>query len=82
MRFDVALASLRLFKSRSQATEAIQAGTARLNGVQVKPSHAVRPGDRITLAGAHGARTLEILALPERPPSKEAARAMVREVAE
>lgn len=82
MRFDVALASLRLFKSRAQATAAIQSGEARLNGAPVKPSHVVHPGDRIRLAGPHGARTLEVLALPERPPSKEAARAMVREVAE
>jgi ribosomal 50S subunit-recycling heat shock protein len=81
MRFDVALAELRLLKSRSQASHAIQDGTALLNGARVKASHAVREGDRITLVMPHGSRTLEVLELPSRSLSKEAARALVREVA-
>ena len=43
MRFDVVLNALHLYKSRSQASVAIQAGTALLNGARVKPSHAVAP---------------------------------------
>ena len=80
MRFDVALHELRLLKSRSQAAAAIQDGAALLNGAVVKPSHGVRPGDRITLAGPGGARTLEVLALPARSVSKDAAKALVREI--
>ena len=56
MRFDLALSELRLFKSRSQASVAIQDGAALLNGQLVKPSHGVKPGDRITLAGPAGPR--------------------------
>ena len=82
MRFDVVLAELHLYKSRSQASTAIQDGAALLNGARAKPSHAVKLGDRITLAGAHGPRTLEVLELPTRSLSKEAAKAMVREVAD
>ena len=82
MRFDLALFQLRLFKTRSQASAAIRDGSALLNGAPAKASHAVRPGDRLTLAGAGGRRTLEVLALPERPPSREEAQALVREVAE
>lgn len=81
MRFDVALAELRLLKSRSQASLAIQDGTALLNGVRVKAGHAVRLGDRITLVTPHGSRTLEVLELPMRSLSKEAAKGLVREVA-
>ena len=81
MRFDVMLGELHLYKSRSQATAAIQDGAVLLNGARAKPSHAVKPGDRITLAGEHGSRTLELLELPTRPLSKQAAKAMVREVA-
>lgn len=81
MRFDVALFELRLFKSRSQASLAIQDGVARLNDAVVKPSHALRAGDRLTLVGERGSRTLEILGLPRAGLSKEAARALVREVA-
>ncbi len=87
MRLDLALFGLRLFKSRSQATDAIQRGQVLLNGRPVKPSHEVRPGDRITLiAPGKGiepetrSRTLEILDLPGRSVSREAARALIREV--
>ena len=80
MRFDVALHQLRLYKSRSQAAAAIESGEALLDGKRVKASHAVKPGDRITLAAEGRTRTLDVLELPARPVSKEAARAMVREV--
>jgi ribosome-associated heat shock protein Hsp15 len=82
MRFDQALHALRLFRSRSQASVAIQDGAALLNGQVVKPSHGVRPGDRITLAGPAGRRTCEVLELPRASLTREAARALVREVPE
>ena len=80
LRFDVALLELRLFKSRAQAAAAIAEAQALLNGGRVKPSHAVRPGDRITVAGPGAARTVEVVALPSRSLSKEAAKALVRDV--
>jgi ribosome-associated heat shock protein Hsp15 len=76
VRLDVALHALRLFKSRSQAQDAIAAGQVLLNGAPVKPSHALAVGDRLTLSG----RTVEVVELPGRSVSKEAARALVREV--
>jgi len=82
MRFDQALHALRLFKSRSQASVAIQDGAALLNGQLVKPSHGVKPGDRITLAGPAGQRTCEVLALPRASLTRDAARELVREVPE
>ncbi len=84
MRFDVALFELRLFKSRSAASVAIHDGAALLNGAVAKPSHGVKPGDRITLATLRPAgretRTLEVLELPRGSLSREAAKALVREV--
>lgn len=90
MRLDVALFELRLFKSRSQASEAIQQGRVLLNGARAKPSREARAGDRVTLErgggrgaadeGAPRSRTLEILELPRGSLSREAARALVREV--
>ncbi len=82
MRFDLALFALRLFKSRSQASLAIQDGAALLNGELVKPSHRVRPGDRITLVGRAGQRTCEVLGLPRGSLTRAAARELVREVSE
>ena len=73
---DVALHELRLFKSRAQAQAAIAAGHVQLNDAAVKPSHTVAAGDRLTIGG----RTFEVLELPGRSVSKEAARALVREV--
>jgi ribosomal 50S subunit-recycling heat shock protein len=80
MRFDLLLAELHLFKSRSQAQAAIEEGRARLNGTLVKSSHLARAGDRVTLSLGEHERTLEILDLPRRSTSKKAAREMVREV--
>lgn len=82
MRFDLALHGLRLFKSRSQASVAIQDGAALLNGEVVKPSHGVKPGDRITLVGPGGRRTCEVLALPHRSLSRAVARGLVRDLGE
>src|SRR5262249_40925144 len=83
LRFDVALFELRLFKSRSQASTAIQDGAALLNGELVKPSHGLKPGDRVTLIGLGAtAREIEVLALPGRSVSREQAREMVRDVGE
>jgi len=80
MRFDVALFQLRLFKSRSQASAAIDAGEALLNGERTKASREVRAGDRVTLVAGMTKRTLEIVELPGKSVSREAAKALVREV--
>jgi len=88
VRLDVLLFELRLFKSRTQAHDAIEAGHVLLGGARVKPSHEARAGDRVRLTREEGsegrfrARTLEILELPRRSLSREAARELVREVPE
>jgi len=86
VRLDVLLFELRLFKSRTQASEAIQHGRVLLNGARAKPSREAHAGDRLTLVrmptgeGPARLRTLEVLELPRASVSKEAARALVREV--
>ncbi|MFD1883080.1 RNA-binding S4 domain-containing protein [Paracoccus pacificus] len=66
----------RVFKSRSLATERIQAGGIRLNGQPCrKPGHPVGPGDILTIATGSGqVRALEVLAPgTRRGPATEAA---------
>lgn len=80
MRFDVLLHELRLFKSRSQARAAIDEGRALLGGKRVKASHEAKAGDRVTLVGESGSRTVEILEIPHGSVSKKDARELVRDV--
>jgi ribosome-associated heat shock protein Hsp15 len=71
---------LRLYKSRSQASVAVQDGAVLLNDEVVKPSHGVRPGDRLTLRSGGGSRTIEVLDLPRTSVSRAAAQALIRDV--
>ena len=80
MRLDQALHALRLFRSRTQAAAAIERGDVLLNGTAAKSSRELHAGDRVTLAHGAGTRTVEILALPRRGLSREAARALLRDV--
>ncbi|AJT62338.1 RNA-binding S4 domain-containing protein [Streptomyces chattanoogensis] len=48
-RIDSWIWSVRLIKTRSQATAACRAGHVRVNGDRVKPAHAVRSGDEVRL---------------------------------
>jgi len=43
--------SVRLARTRSAASGACRAGHVRVNGVRVKPAHAVRTGDEVRLRG-------------------------------
>ena len=47
VRIDKYLWCIRLYKTRSEATDACNGGKIRLNGQDVKPSKPVRPGDVI-----------------------------------
>jgi ribosome-associated heat shock protein Hsp15 len=76
----LALHALRLFRSRTQAAAAIECGEVLLDGERVKPSRELRPGGRLTLRGPHGERQLEVLDIPRRGLTREAARALVRQI--
>ena len=60
-RVDRWLWAVRLFKTRSEATKACQAGHVTVSGRPAKPAAAVRVGDRV-VANVHGLeRTLEVV---------------------
>jgi ribosome-associated heat shock protein Hsp15 len=72
-RLDKWLWFARFYKTRSLATAAISGGKVHLNAERVKPAHAVRPGDRITLSLEGVVAEFEVLAIPQRRgPATEA----------
>lgn len=64
MRIDKFLWCVRLFKTRSLATDAVRREQVQVNGRVVKPSVEVRPGDRIALREPPIWRSWEILVMP------------------
>jgi ribosome-associated heat shock protein Hsp15 len=74
LRIDRWLWCARFFKSRSQASEAVDGGRVHLNGARVKPSHGVRIGDRLEVTRERESWDIEIRSIPDRRgPAGEAA---------
>ena len=59
-RLDVWLWSVRIFKTRSMATNAVRGGHVRLNGDPVKPARVVKPGDKVTVREPGWIREFEV----------------------
>ena len=72
-RMDKWLWHVRFYKTRSLASAAIRGGKAHLNGERIKPAHAVRVGDRVSLALQGIVAEFAVLGLPSRRgPAAEA----------
>lgn len=61
-RIDKYLWAIRVFKTRGDATDACKGGKIRINGADIKPSKAVRPGDVITVRKGTITFTYRVLA--------------------
>ena len=64
MRVDKFLWSVRYFKSRSKATDAVKKGRVKVNGDAVKASREVYAGDRIEVRKDQIDYVVEVLDLP------------------
>lgn len=72
-RVDRWLFGVRLFKSRSMATDAVTGGKVHVNGARVRPSHSVRSGDVVTFSRGVIDFECHVVAIPQRRgPAKEA----------
>lgn len=63
VRIDKYLWSIRVYKTRSEATDACKGGKVRVNGADIKPSKAVKPGDVIVARKGAVAYTYKVLEL-------------------
>lgn len=66
VRMDKWLWCVRVFKTRSQATDGVRGGKIKVNGDIVKPSKEVKIGDIITYRQGIITKTIEVKALLER----------------
>jgi ribosome-associated heat shock protein Hsp15 len=81
-RIDRWLFGVRLFKSRSAATQAVTGGKVHVNGDRVKPSREVRPGDSVTFVRSSVEFECTVVGIPvRRGPAAEAARCYTESLA-
>lgn len=66
VRIDKWLWAVRIFKTRSKATEACKKGRIEIGDHPVKPSREIRPGDIVQVKMAPVTRTYKVLALAEK----------------
>ncbi len=72
MRIDKYLWAIRLFKTRSLATEACRTGRVKLNGTTtIKASHEVKPGEELAIQKGAEKKIIKVTALlPNRVEAK------------
>ncbi len=73
LRIDKYLWSIRLFKTRSLATDACKAGRVKKEGTNIKPSHEVKIGEVYQVSKAIEKKIIKVLELlPSRVDAKKA----------
>ncbi|KAI5914152.1 RNA-binding S4 domain-containing protein [Thauera sp. 2A1] len=65
-RLDKWLWAARFYKHRTAATDAVDGGKVKLNGMAVKPAREVRPGDRIEITIDEDVRVVVVRAIADK----------------
>lgn len=73
VRADTYLWAIRMYKSRTLASEAIKGGKVKLDNQNLKPSHVVKVGERYTMSIGYVKKIIEVTALIEKRQSFEVA---------
>ena len=79
MRVDTWLWTARLFKTRALAADAVKSGRVRVDGVAVKPSREIRPGDELEITIGTVRRTVIVRGAAERRVSAAQAASLYEE---
>jgi ribosome-associated heat shock protein Hsp15 len=74
VRADTYLWAIRMFKSRTLASDAMKGGKVKCNEENVKPSHVVKIGERYTITISSHKRIIEVLGLTEKRGGYEVAK--------
>ncbi|MFN2565232.1 MAG: RNA-binding S4 domain-containing protein [Gemmatimonadaceae bacterium] len=82
VRIDKWLWAARFFKTRSQATEAVDGGKVEVNGARAKPAKDVRAGDELRIRLGPYEYRLVVRALAERRGSASVAQSLYEETPE
>jgi ribosome-associated heat shock protein Hsp15 len=80
IRIDKWLWAVRIYKTRSQATEACKKGHVSVSGIPVKPSRMVQPGETVKVRILQIVRSYKVLALSEKRMSAKLAESFVQDV--
>lgn len=81
VRIDKWLWAARFFKTRSLATEAVDAGRVRLDGERIKPARNVKCGDLLQIDNGSTEWEVEVRALADKRGSAEIAQKLYAETA-
>ena len=81
-RVDKWLWAARFFKHRSAATEAIDGGKVKLNGLATKPSREIKAGDRLDITVGEDTRTVMVRAIADKRGTATVAQTLYEETAE
>ncbi len=82
VRIDKWLWAARFFKTRSLATNAVDAGHIRLNGERPKPAKDVKAGDTLHIHAASGDYVVDVIALSDKRGSAVIAQSLYAETDE
>ena len=82
LRIDKWLWAARFYKTRALAVEEIGKGRVRINGIEVKASKEVKPGDTVALRQGTLIRTLQVLGISSQRGSAPVAQLLYAETEE
>jgi ribosome-associated heat shock protein Hsp15 len=80
IRVDKWLWAVRIYKTRSQATDECRKGRVVVNGIPVKPSHIVKPGEIILLRKPPAIYSYKVKGIIEKRVSAQVARKYVENI--